>query len=390
MEISSVLASTLDQARLLRRIVDAARELTEAEAGSILLLDAVTGELRFETTTNLPPTEMVGVSVPLDGSIAGWVVRHNQPLLVPDTRTDSRWDGTVDQLTSFATRSILCVPLVAREQTVGVLEALNKPGGTFTEDDTQTLQWLAAQAAVAILNARLFQQSDLVAEMVHELRTPLSALMATSHLLLRPELGEDQRRDLVETLQRETRRLAQLTTDFLDMARLESGRVKFNFAPVDLRALLDECLEVVQPQAAQRGIALALEVGRDLPSLESDRDKIKQVLLNLLTNAIKYNRAQGQVHLRAQGAPGLVRVYVDDTGIGMPPEGLKRVFDRFYRAPASEQNSEGTGLGLPIARRIIEALGGDLGVRSTPGQGSTFFFSLPLKPRRTSPLGHVE
>jgi signal transduction histidine kinase len=267
------------------------------------------------------------------------------------------------------------------------LEAVNKRAGTFTADDTQTLQWLAAQAAVAILNARLFQQSDLVAEMVHELRTPLSALMAASHLLLRPELNDDQRRELVETLQRETRRLAQLTTDFLDVARLESGRVTFDFAPFDLRTLLDECLGVVQPQAAERGITLALEAGQELPQVESDRDKVKQVLLNLLTNAIKYNRDQGEVHLRAQAVPGLVRVSVDDTGIGMQAEAIRRVFDRFYRTPASEQSTDGTGLGLSIARRIVEALGGELGVQSTPGQGSTFYFTLPLRPRKTNPLG---
>jgi signal transduction histidine kinase len=387
MEISSVLASTLDLARLLRQILDAARELTEAEAGSILLLEPSTGELRFEATTNLRPNEMAGVMVPLEGSIAGWVVQHNQPLLVPDTRTDPRWDAQVDQMTAFATRSILCVPLVAQEQTVGVLEAVNKRQGTFTADDMQTLQWLAAQAAVAIVNARLFQQSDLVAEMIHELRTPLSSLMAASQLLLRPELSEGQQRDLVEVLERETRRLAQMTTDFLDMARLESGRVQFTLAAFDLAALLEECLGLVQPQADQRGVALTSEVGLGLPPVESDRDKVKQVLLNLLTNAIKYNRENGKVHLRAQGAPGLVRVYVDDTGPGLAPEALKRIFDRFYRSPAHEHSHEGTGLGLPIARRIIEALGGELGVQSTPGQGSTFYFSLPPKPRKTNPLG---
>jgi signal transduction histidine kinase len=211
--------------------------------------------------------------------------------------------------------------------------------------------------------------------------------MAANQLLLRPELGQDQRRELVETLQRETRRLAQLTTDFLNMARLESGRVTFTFASFDLRALLDECLEVVWPQAAQRAIRLTLEADQHLPPVESDRDKVKQVLLNLLTNAIKYNRDQGKVHVRAQSSPDLVRVYVEDTGMGMPQEAVTRVFDRFYRTPASEQSSDGTGLGLSIARRIIVALGGELGVQSTPGVGSAFHFSLPLRPRRTNPLG---
>jgi signal transduction histidine kinase len=386
MEINNTLASTLELAKLLRRIVDAAQELTDTEAGSILLVDPGTGELRFEATTNFVANELAGVTVPLEGSIAGWVVVHNQPLVVPDTRADGRWNPQVDEMTAFTTRSILGVPMVAREQTIGVLEALNKRGGAFTADDIQTLQWLAAQAAVAIVNARLFQQSDLVAEMVHELRTPLTALMATSHLLARPELDETQRREIIGTLQRETTRLTRLTTDFLDMARLESGRVRFSFSRFDLRTLLLECLEVVRPQAAERGISLTAETGGGLPLLETDRDKLKQVLLNLLTNAIKYNRSQGEVHLRAEAAPPLIRIYVDDTGHGISSEALKRLFLRFYRVPAIEHTSTGTGLGLPIAKRIVEALGGEINVQSTPGQGSTFYFTLPATPRKTGPL----
>jgi len=220
MEISRTIASTLDQGKLLRMIVDAARELTGSQASSIMLLDPVSDEVRFEATTNLRAAQLQGVTVPREGSISGWIVSHNKTLLVPDTRTDPRWNPRVDEMTAFQTHSIVGVPMSARDQTLGVLEALNKLEGEFNEDDAATLQWLASQAAVAIVNARLFHQSDLVAEMVHELRTPLSALMATSHLLLRPEMNADQRRDLVGTLQRETSRLAQLTTDFLDMARL--------------------------------------------------------------------------------------------------------------------------------------------------------------------------
>ncbi len=202
MEISHSLASTLELGRLLRKVVDAARELTDTQASSIMLFDPVSGELRFEATTNLQATAMDGVAVPLQNSIAGWVVTNAKPLVVPNTALDPRWNPTVDEMTDFSTRSIIAVPLSARDQTIGALEALNKREGKFSDDDVTTLQWLAAQAAVAIVNARLFQQSDLVAEMVHELRTPLSALTATSHLLLRPELSETQRRELVVIIQR--------------------------------------------------------------------------------------------------------------------------------------------------------------------------------------------
>jgi|SRR5579859_2770759 len=376
-EISHTLASTLDQGKLLRQIVDAARELTGSEASSILLLDPHTDELRFEATTNLRAAELEGVTVPRAGSIAGWIVSHTEPLLVPDTSKDKRWDPGVDEMTAFHTRSIVGVPLTAREQTIGVLEALNKQDGLYDEDDATTLTWLAAQAAVAIVNARLFLQSDLVAEMVHELRTPLTALMATSHLLLRPEMNDEQRRELVNTLQRETRRLSQLTTDFLDMARLESGRARFRFEIFRMADLIDECIEIVRPQATERGLQVTTHLEAGLPIVESDRDKVKQVMLNLLTNAVKYNRPNGSITVEASTSPGHVRISVADTGKGIPAAAATRLFEKFYRAPDSDQYASGTGLGLPIAKRIIEALGGDIGLLPAGAEGSTFFFDLP-------------
>jgi signal transduction histidine kinase len=377
-EINHTLASTLDQGKLLRQIVDAARELTRSEASSILLLDLGTDALRFEATTNLRAVELEGVSVPREGSIAGWIVSHKVPLLVPDTSKDKRWDASVDEMTAFQTRSIVGVPLTARDQTIGVLEALNKQEGVFSEDDATTLQWLAAQASVAIVNARLFQQSDLVAEMVHELRTPLTALMATSHLLLRPEMGEQQRRDLVGTLQRETGRLAQLTTDFLDMARLESGRVRFRFESFQLADLIAECVQIVRPQATERSLHVVTRVPAGLPPVESDRDKVKQVMLNLLTNAVKYNKANGSIAVDVTTHARRIRVSVADTGKGVRAEVVTRLFEKFYRAPDSDQYASGTGLGLPIAKRIVEALGGDIGLLPADGAGSTFYFDLPL------------
>jgi signal transduction histidine kinase len=378
-EINQTLASTLEQGKLLRQIVEAARELTDSEGSSILLLDTVSGELRFEATTNLQAINLEGITIPREGSISGWIVAHGERLLVPDTRNDPRWNPRVDEMTAFSTRSILGVPLTARAQTIGVLEVLNKQMGTYDEDDGSTLQWLAAQAAVAIVNARLFQQSDLVAEMVHELRTPLTALMASAHLLLRPELNDEQRRDLVGTLQRETSRLAQLTTDFLDMARLESGRARFQSQSFSLPDLIAECMDIVRPQASERGLKVSSQVPADLPPMKSDRDKVKQVMLNLLTNAVKYNKPNGSIHVQVEAGADQVHIKVVDTGKGVPPESATRLFEKFYRAPDSDQYATGTGLGLPIAKRIIEGLGGDIGLGSTDTGGSTFFFSLPIE-----------
>ena len=367
--------------------MEAGRELTESEGVSIMLVDPRSGELHFRAATHTTTTGLSEVAVPLEGSIAGWVVTHAQPLLVADARRDPRWHAEVDTLLGFTTKSILGVPLIAREKTIGVLEAVNKrQGPAYSEEDLNTLELLAAQAAVAIVNARLFEQSDLVSELVHELRTPLTALMATSQLLLRPELAQAQHRELVETLQRETERLSTLTTSFLDMVRLESGRMPFTIERFDLGELLAECVEVMRPQAAQHGITLSIQAAPDLPRLESDRGKLKQVLLNLVSNALKYNRPNGRVDLDAALADNRLRVRVTDTGPGIPPEAQPHIFQRFYRVRDSEGYASGTGLGLPIAKRMIEALGGEIGFVSEVGVGTTFAFHLPLALKQTGPL----
>jgi signal transduction histidine kinase len=380
MEVSRTLASTLELGKLLRKIIEAAKELTDAEAASIMLFDPSSGELRFEAATNMEEgSVMQGIVIPVEGSIAGWIVTHSEPLVVPDTSRDPRWSQKVDQQTAFVTRSILGVPLVTRDKSIGALEALNKRDGTFTHDDVTTLQTLAAQAAVAIINARLFQQSDQISEMVHELRTPLNSLTASSHLLLRPELPEAKRVELVKTLQKETQRLSQMTTDFLDLAKLESGRMRFAREIFDARELIDECVDVVRQQAAARGITVQAHSAPAPQTLDSDRSKVKQVLLNLLTNAIKYNRENGGIIVTTWvTSDGYYSISVADTGKGIPPDAMAHMFEKFYRVPDSESTATGTGLGLPIAKRIVEALGGEMGVKSTAGVGSTFYFTLPL------------
>lgn len=377
LEINRTLASTLEQALLLRNIINAARELIGAEAASIMLADTQSGELRFEAATNMESSQMAGLVVPINGSIAGWIFTHREPVIVPDTSIDTRWHRKVDAKTAFVTRSILGVPLVHRDKAIGVVQCLNKVDGTFDADDTITLQALADQAAIAIVNARLFQQSDLISELVHELRTPLGAILATTHLLLR-NLPEEKRVELIKTIQRETERLSTLTTEFLDISRLESGRIQFKREPFALPELLAECLEVVRHQAQARGLGLELKLAPDVSLVVTDRGKIKQVVLNLLTNAVKYNRDDGRITLAAQTtADGYFRVSVTDTGRGIPPEAMKNMFQKFYRVPEAEGTATGTGLGLSLAKKIVELLGGEMGIESTYGVGSTFWFTLP-------------
>ena len=381
MEISRQLNSTLDVMSLLNQIIDAATELTNTEQASILLIDPGTGELRFTASSNLSAGAMEAVPVPMEGSLAGWVATQGEPVLVEDTRDEKRFFSQADQVFQFNTRNLLGVPMMAHGKIIGVVEAINKvDDDAWTEDDVNTLSTLAGQAAIAIENARLFQQSDFISEMVHELRTPLAALKASTTLLLR-DLPEETRTDIIQTMQSETERLSRLATDFLDLARLESGRTRLERSNFDMRKLVAESLEVVRHQAVERGIHL--NINGDALWAFGDRSKTKQVLLNLLTNAIKYNHDNGDIicHIKVSSRPSdqsMLELAVQDTGPGISEEYQKHMFEKFFRVPATSATTQGTGLGLVIAKRIIEGHGGEMWLESQVDVGTTFFFTMPL------------
>lgn len=379
-EISQQLNSTLDHGALLQRIIAAAMELTNSETASILLIDPTTGELRFELAPNIDSTEIESLVVPMEGSIAGWVVTHGEARVIEDVRSEPNFFRNVDDRLQFQTHNILAVPLRTHNKVIGALEALNKRNGeAYNGEDIKILTTLAVQAAIAIENARLFQQSDFMAEMVHELRQPLMALKASAALLVRPNLPPSSLSDIVQTLQSETDRLIHMTSDFLDLARLESGRTKLDLSQFDLRKLFRECLDVVAHQAEARGITIYLTENNF--TINGDRGKIKQVLLNLLTNAVKYNRDNGEIRIearliRSQGEP-FVELSVADTGFGISKENQKNMFQKFFRASDTAGHIQGTGLGLAIARRIVESHGGAIWLESELGVGSTFYLTLP-------------
>jgi signal transduction histidine kinase len=380
MDISRTLNSTLDLNILLEYIVRAACELTQTEAASILLLDKRTGNLRFEAAVDPVGFSLESVEVPLESSIAGWIVTHGEPLLIADVSSEPRFFSQIDDSSGFTTRNLLGVPMRAHEKVMGALEALNKEDDeAFTDEDVSTLTTLAAQAAIAIENARLFQQSDLIAEMVHELRTPLAAITATTHILLRPDLEDERRTDMVNTIKAETKRLTRMTSEFLDLTRLESGRTRLARKTYHLGQVIEWCVQTVTPQAADREIQIQTEIiPNPLPDLVGDSEKIKQVFMNLLTNAIKYNNDHGTVAIRAELLDEGVWVSVSDTGVGISEDNLPHIFEKFYRVTDTEGYTHGTGLGLAIAKRIVERHGGKMMVESKWGEGTTFSFTLPL------------
>ena len=380
-EISIELASTLDLDALLNNIVHAAADLLEAEAASVLLYDEVKQVLYFDAASNLTEPLMRGLIVPVDSSIAGWIVTNRKPVIVSDTQKDPRHYGDIAKSTNITTNSMLGVPLIAKDKVVGVLEAINKLSGEFNEEDQNVLLALGALVAVAIENARLFQQTDLISEMVHEVRTPLTSLGTAARLLLRPQISDDMRQRMAEIILTETSRLSEMTTAFLDLARLESGRVQFQAKVFEVPPLLEECYNLMQNKADERSIHIEVMVQPPLdgviPSIKADRDKIKQVVINLLSNAIKYNRPGGEIYLSTYLENGEIVIAVQDTGLGIPEESLPHLFEKFYRVPGEGQSIQGTGLGLSICKRIIDVHHGRIEVESQENRGTVFRIYLP-------------
>ena len=382
LEVTRDLASTLDLDTLLYRIVKIAAEIAGAEEASILLYDGVSRQLHFQVATNMELANIRGLDIPLEGSIAGWIVTNREPVRIGNVQEDKRFFNGVQDATSYDTESILGIPLITKDKIIGVLEVLNKKDGHFTDVDEELLLVLGAQAAVAIENARLFQQSDLISEFVHELRTPLASLSTATYLLLRPEISSQQHDQIVSNIHSETLRLSALASSFLDLSRLESGRVQFKYKRFSIKKLLNDCREVMYAKAEDGKIKIEIDVPDDIPDLEADPNKLKQVILNLLSNAIKYNRPNGKVTLRArikEKDKKQMQIIVKDTGYGIPAEAMPHLFKKFFRVHETENKVAGTGLGLAISKEIIQGHRGSIEVKSKSGKGTSFIIFLPLR-----------
>jgi two-component system phosphate regulon sensor histidine kinase PhoR len=260
------------------------------------------------------------------------------------------------------------------------LEVFNKRlDASFTSDDIHMLTTLAAQAAVAIENARLFEQSDAVARVVHELHSPVTSILDFSRLMLAsPEIDVEDLRLGLESVNQEAMRLAQMVNNFLDLTRLESGRIGLEKQTLDLGSLAQEVIDQFFPQALERNITLSLKTPDDFPEIKGDVSRLRQAMTSLIDNAIKYNREGGLVEITLSYGHVRVQVSVRDTGLGIAPADLELIFNKFYRVKQEADKPSGAGLGLSMARQLIQAHGGDIWVESQVGVGSCFTFSLPI------------
>jgi signal transduction histidine kinase len=292
-------------------------------------------------------------------------------------------------------RSLMGVPIRSEGTILGAFVLGRITVRPFTDRDVQLAETFADQAAIAIQNVRLFNEiqeksrllevanrhkSEFLANMSHELRTPLNAIIGFSEVLLQKIFGQvnEKQAEYLEDVLSSGKHLLTLINDILDLSKIEAGRMELELSEFGLGPALENGLTIVRERAARHGISLAAVVPRDLPRIEADERKVKQILYNLLSNAVKFTPDGGRVEVRARAENGDVRIDVRDTGIGIAPDDQARVFEEF-RQVGRERSREGTGLGLTLTKRFVELHGGRIWFESTPGKGSTFSFTLPIK-----------
>jgi signal transduction histidine kinase len=403
-KVSQILNSTLSLEPLLRIIIQSATELTHTEACSIMLLDKHTGELHFAHSIGEHSEELRDVTVPLDNSIAGWVVRKAKPILIRDAKTDPRWHPQVDHLIEFDTRSILGVPLKVKDVVIGVMELLNKVDDQgFNQDDIQIATTLAAQAAIAIENARLLDElqhaydelaqldqlkSDFVSIASHELRTPLAVILGYASFL-RDEVSGEAGEQLDIVLQ-SAMRLRSIIDDMVNLRHVDTGEVQLEREIFSMKELVEEVGGEFAQLATAKQQVLGMELPDDPLKIDADRQKVYLILANLLSNAVKFTPNHGRIHISAQRKGDEIWVAVMDTGVGIPERDRERIFNRFYQVgPTLTRRYEGMGLGLSIAKSMAELHGGRMWVESVVAKGSRFTVVLPVSPFRDVPVARI-
>jgi signal transduction histidine kinase len=338
---------------------------------------------------------------PLAGApfVVARAVREQRVINIGDVETDAEVSpATLAAGRALGYKSLLAVPMLRGGAAIGSIGVASRSARPFTDKQAALLRTFADQAVIAIENVRLFQElrartdeleianrhkSEFLANMSHELRTPLNAVIGFSEALLERMFGElnDKQAEYLHDILSSGRHLLSLINDILDLAKIEAGRMELELGVFDLSLALDNALTLVRERATRHGIGLVLAVDGPLGTLVADERKVKQILLNLLSNALKFTPEGGKVAVRAMRAAGSVEISVSDTGIGIAHDDQEAIFEEFRQVGTDyARKREGTGLGLALSKRFAELHGGTLSVTSELGRGSTFTLSIPERP----------
>jgi signal transduction histidine kinase len=305
---------------------------------------------------------------------------------------EPKYDEERDFL-ALGLRSRVLAPLLSGAETIGAISVVRREPAAFDDGEIELLSLLGRLVGSAVQNIRAYEaeratveelrrlsalRADFVSLVSHELRSPMASVIGSARTLQQRwrELTPDQRESFLALIAHETSRLAELIGDVLDTSRIEAGTFTYSFADVDLAQLVRD--SAAAAEHGQDEVAVRAVVRDPIPRVRGDRDRLRQVLVNLIDNAVKYSPPGDEVHVEALASNGRVLIEVRDRGPGIAPEHQRVIFEKFGRVQVGDQAKPGTGLGLFIARSIAEAHGGTLEVRSAPQRGATFRLSLPV------------
>ncbi|HVN15949.1 MAG TPA: GAF domain-containing sensor histidine kinase [Anaerolineales bacterium] len=404
LDLTHDLSAEKDMESYLQAILSAAVELTDSETASILEYDAEGQELHFSAVPWYHRELLKSISVPVNTSAAGWVVRKNEPLIIDDVSKDERHFRQVDVVSSFQTRSLLAVPLHYQGNLIGVFEALNKANNVhYTEEDITILETLGALAITVIQNDLLERRvqssyeevaeldrlkSDFIAITSHELRTPLGLILG--HATFLRELLTSEYHEQLDAIIRNATKLKDIIENLSNVDNYQTGAARIRQRKISIARIAEEVILSFQEIAKQKNITLKADVGRNELLVEADGTKISIALSNLVKNAITFTDNGGHVFVTAEPVPGYVKVSVVDDGVGIPPQDLPRVFDRFFQVESHlTRRHGGMGLGLSVAKAMIEMHGGRIWAESVEGKGSNFTFLLPLDAQQANAASKV-
>ena len=397
-EVIRAVSSSLDVREVLDTVARRAIALSGADGCGIFQISP--GQKVFEVVVSQGLSrefvDSVLVMPVTDHSTIRQATDTGQPVQIPDVE-EARDYPFRNLFLREGLRSVLTVPMGGGDVARGIVLVRRSPGA-FDERIVNLMTALANQSKVAIANAHLFREieekshllevanqhkSEFLANMSHELRTPLNAIIGFSEVLLQRMFGElnPKQDEYLQDVLSSGQHLLSLINDILDLSKVEAGRMDLELARFHLPQALQDTLTLVRERAVRHGIDVSLEVDGRLGEFVADERKIKQVMLNLLSNAVKFTPEGGRIEVRAVPTDGAVEISVADTGIGIAPENQELIFEEFRQVGGDYAHKrEGTGLGLTLARKLVGLHGGRIWVKSQPGQGSTFTFSIPERP----------
>jgi signal transduction histidine kinase len=399
------LSQMTDLDTYLKAVVEEARHLTQSEAASIILLEPETNLLKFVAAPPQQIAVMRRVRVPLENSIAGQCFRESRPIVVQDAHRETHLYREVDQLLTFETRSLVAVPLIHRQQTIGVVEAVNKQGkGVYAEEDVTYLAALAVQAALVIRSTQSLEQlqraaveiksldkrkADFIAIASHELRTPLGLIIGHA-TELKSTIREAAHQNQVGVILDAALRLKSIIEDLFTLDTGRESASSLHRKVFSINSLVQYVIKNFSSQVIQKRISLIPDMPDKSQAVDGDAEKIAIALSNLVKNAITFTNEGGHVLVCVENLPGFVKISVVDDGIGIPAKDMPRIFERFYQVESHlTRKHGGMGLGLSVAKVMVELHGGQIWVESAEGYGSNFSILLPAvgdKPRPDAAL----